>query len=271
VASQCVSDPDCDDGDPCTADACSGSLCTNGPVPPGTTCDDGDPGTVQDACFGGICSGVAIQCGSDLAVDPKGKGTGVANHPLFEAPIAFMVKGRQKGRNENVKIALKFKLNGGDSQLRVKGSASQTFDIDTLQGIYNRSSKLKLTAGDEKLKDSETSGGIPLSEFPGELPSGDWILFLDVVNLDGSRLEASATLLMGSGSEIAFVGKGKLSSKTGASKLSLKSLEKGAKLKPVGLLVDSNGLAGGEFKYKVLGQGGVATEWTATASATCEE
>jgi hypothetical protein len=209
----------------------------------------------------------------DLAVDPKGKitGTGVANHPLFEAPIPFMVKGRQKGRDENVKIDLKFKLNGGSSQVPVKGSASQTFDIDTLQESYGRSSKLKLTAGGEKLNDSETSDGIPLSQFVCAVPNGDWMLFLDVVDIDGSRLEASASLMMSSGAEIDFVGKGKLSAKTGESKLSLKALQKGAKLKPAGLVIDPGGLAGGAFKYKVLGQRGVATEWTATSSATCVE
>jgi hypothetical protein len=208
----------------------------------------------------------------DLAVDPKGKitGTGVAYHPLFEAPIPFMVKGRQKGRDENVKIALKFKLDGGDSPVPVKGSLSQTFDIDTRQGTYARSSRLKFTAGEEKLEDSGASGGIPLSEFVGELPSGDWVLFLDVVDLDGSELQASASLLMGSASEIDFVGKGKLSAKTGEAKLSLKGLEKGAKLKLVGLVIDPEGLAGGEFNYKVLGQSGVATAWTAIAGTTCE-
>jgi hypothetical protein len=149
----------CDDGNLCTIDACSGSLCTNGPVPEGTTCDDGDPGTVQDACFGGICSGVAIQCGSDLAVDPKGKGTGVANHPLFEAPIAFMVKGRQKGRNENVKIALKFKFVARNAGILVKDSASESFALDTLREVYTCSASLKVTAGEEKLTESETSGG----------------------------------------------------------------------------------------------------------------
>jgi hypothetical protein len=353
----------CDDGNLCTIDACSGILCTNDPVRKGTTCDDGDPGTVRDACFAGICTGVAAECGSDfecgdgnpctedrcvtascvngivadgtlcddgvactegstcfdgicmggslppiegffeidvdgtrhpildasggyldvdllgmrvdydIAVDPKGKitGTGVANHPLFEAPIPFMVKGRQKGRSHNVKIDLKFKLAAGGSGVPVKGSASQTFDIDTQQGTYARSSKLKVTAGEEKLANSETSPGIPLSEFVGELPNGDWMLFLDVVDIDGSRLEASASLLMSSGSEIDFVGKGKLNDKTGESKLSLKALDKGAKLKPARLVIDPEGLAGGEFKYKVLGQSGVATEWTATASATCEE
>jgi hypothetical protein len=363
VAAECDSDLDCGDGNPCTIDACSGGLCTNDPMRTGTTCDDGDPGTVRDACFGGICTGVAAGCGSDfecgdgnpctedrcvtascvngivadgtlcddgvactegstcfdgicmggslppiegffeidvdgtrhpildasggyldvdllgmrvdydIAVDPKGKitGTGVANHPLFEAPIPFMVKGRQKGRSHNVKIDLKFKLAAGGSGVPVKGSASQTFDIDTQQGTYARSSKLKVTAGEEKLANSETSPGIPLSEFVGELPNGDWMLFLDVVDIDGSRLEASASLLMSSGSEIDFVGKGKLNDKTGESKLSLKALDKGAKLKPARLVIDPEGLAGGEFKYKVLGQSGVATEWTATASATCEE
>jgi hypothetical protein len=56
----------CGDGNACTVDACSGSVCTNDPVPEGTSCNDGDPETVQDACFSGICSGVVVECSSDL-------------------------------------------------------------------------------------------------------------------------------------------------------------------------------------------------------------
>ncbi len=48
----------CGDGDPCTADACSGSACVNSPVPDGTACDDGDPGTIGDYCEQGLCVGI---------------------------------------------------------------------------------------------------------------------------------------------------------------------------------------------------------------------
>ncbi len=41
---------DCDDGDPCTVDACSDGVCTYAPL-----CDDGDNCTV-DVCDNGICS-----------------------------------------------------------------------------------------------------------------------------------------------------------------------------------------------------------------------
>ena len=47
----------CGGGDPCTADACSGGACVNNPVPDGTACDDGDPETLDDACYGGACTG----------------------------------------------------------------------------------------------------------------------------------------------------------------------------------------------------------------------
>lgn len=46
--------PDCDDQDPCTADACeSGTGCVHSPAE--GSCDDGDPCTTGDACSGGLC------------------------------------------------------------------------------------------------------------------------------------------------------------------------------------------------------------------------
>jgi hypothetical protein len=50
---ECVagSELDCDDGDPCTVDACDASGCTTAPV----DCDDGLPCTT-DTCGGGQCA-----------------------------------------------------------------------------------------------------------------------------------------------------------------------------------------------------------------------
>ena len=59
---QCVGLPVvCDDGNPCTDDACDGqggckSTLNNAP------CDDQDPCTVADACKDGTCGGVSINC-----------------------------------------------------------------------------------------------------------------------------------------------------------------------------------------------------------------
>ncbi|MFQ5493742.1 MAG: hypothetical protein ACE5EX_00010 [Phycisphaerae bacterium] len=57
----CVADPDCDDLDPCTDDAC---------FPPGVCvhfdntapCDDGDLCTANDTCSAGLCAGAAVDC-----------------------------------------------------------------------------------------------------------------------------------------------------------------------------------------------------------------
>ncbi|MFC1654515.1 RCC1 domain-containing protein [Myxococcota bacterium] len=66
---ECTSDPQCDDGNECTTDACVASACENTPVIDGTSCDDGQYCSDPDACQGGICqgpqrdcSGVADQC-----------------------------------------------------------------------------------------------------------------------------------------------------------------------------------------------------------------
>jgi hypothetical protein len=56
--------PDCDDGNPCTSDACAletGS-CVSSPISGGLSCDDGDPCTTASACDGGACAGVGEPC-----------------------------------------------------------------------------------------------------------------------------------------------------------------------------------------------------------------
>ncbi len=53
--------PDCDDGNPCTDDACNpsiGCVSTNNNSP----CDDGVPCTSGDTCSGGTCAGSAVDC-----------------------------------------------------------------------------------------------------------------------------------------------------------------------------------------------------------------
>ncbi len=51
----------CDDGNPCTKDACGGKNgCQN--TPADGPCDDGDACTSDDACAAGSCGGKALQC-----------------------------------------------------------------------------------------------------------------------------------------------------------------------------------------------------------------
>jgi hypothetical protein len=48
----------CEDGNTCTADACTESGCTHLPLADGTSCDDGNKSTRQDKCTSGVCAGV---------------------------------------------------------------------------------------------------------------------------------------------------------------------------------------------------------------------
>src|SRR3989442_39541 len=48
-----------DDGNPCTADMCSGGACTHTPVGDGTACSDGNACTSNDVCSNGTCAGTA--------------------------------------------------------------------------------------------------------------------------------------------------------------------------------------------------------------------
>ena len=94
-SSGCQLDSDCDDGDPCSGqETCQSNVCIPGtplacpapspcevgvcvagvgcggaPVPDGSTCDDGVPWTVADACSGGVCQGVVPQCQANSDCD----------------------------------------------------------------------------------------------------------------------------------------------------------------------------------------------------------
>ncbi len=51
---------DCDDGNPCTDDACSDGQCTQSAN--SNACDDGRACTEEDRCLAGVCSGFPIDC-----------------------------------------------------------------------------------------------------------------------------------------------------------------------------------------------------------------
>lgn len=53
----------CDDHNSCTVDACTETGCTHQNRPNGELCDDGDSCTSDDACFAGLCQGVAGDVG----------------------------------------------------------------------------------------------------------------------------------------------------------------------------------------------------------------
>lgn len=58
---ECTSSADCDDGNPCTKDACGAAGCSYEPDDQ-ASCDDGDACTEADACSVGACAGVARDC-----------------------------------------------------------------------------------------------------------------------------------------------------------------------------------------------------------------
>jgi len=58
----CVTDADCDDGNPCTFNLCLSEECHYPNVPENTACSDGDLCTVDDKCEAGQCVGTARDC-----------------------------------------------------------------------------------------------------------------------------------------------------------------------------------------------------------------
>jgi hypothetical protein len=81
----------CDDGNPCTVDACAGGgTCTHSPITNGAPCDDNNLCTQTDTCQAGICTGsdpvscqAAPHCGDAGTCDPA---TGACLSSAPESP-----------------------------------------------------------------------------------------------------------------------------------------------------------------------------------------
>lgn len=76
----------CDDGDPCTADACipATGTCSFPPEEDGVPCDDGDACTTVDVCESGLCTGTQpVDCddGETCTADVCAPATGACTHP----------------------------------------------------------------------------------------------------------------------------------------------------------------------------------------------
>ncbi len=88
----------CDDGNPCTADACDSSkkACTHNPAI-GLVCDDGNPCTLGDVCKLGACeAGVSVcECGADADCGKLEDGN-LCNGTLYCDLTAVPYKCKQK-------------------------------------------------------------------------------------------------------------------------------------------------------------------------------
>ncbi len=58
----CTCDAQCDDGNQCTEDRCCDGVCDNAPLPTGFPCGDGNLCTINDACTQGLCAGTLVDC-----------------------------------------------------------------------------------------------------------------------------------------------------------------------------------------------------------------
>jgi hypothetical protein len=67
VCRPCAGAAECDDGNPCTVDACDTGNCTHTACADGTACDDGLYCTTVDACQSGVCVGTGSPCGDGCA------------------------------------------------------------------------------------------------------------------------------------------------------------------------------------------------------------
>lgn len=85
VQPECLTDDDCETGNPCFVSICEGGECLATPGAPDGPCDDGDPCTTEDVCNEeGECAGAPVDCTSE---DECQSGTCVG-----EGECAFVAK-----------------------------------------------------------------------------------------------------------------------------------------------------------------------------------
>jgi hypothetical protein len=87
---QAAPPPDCDDGNPCTADSCDPTLGCQHTPRDGTPCDDGNACTSGDVCLHGACSGVAVGCddGNPCTSDGCDPQSGCTHAPIPNCPAS---------------------------------------------------------------------------------------------------------------------------------------------------------------------------------------
>jgi hypothetical protein len=69
ITPECVSDAECDDGNPCTSDTCEDYVCARAAVANGTTCDDGLYCNGVETCQNGDCTAGTAPCVDDAHCD----------------------------------------------------------------------------------------------------------------------------------------------------------------------------------------------------------
>ena len=86
---ECAVDVDCDDKNPCTADACTGGVCLHPPAPAGASCADQDLCNGNESCDGaGVCqpgTPVVIDDGDPCTTDACDAQTGQVTHAKLAA------------------------------------------------------------------------------------------------------------------------------------------------------------------------------------------
>ena len=117
----------CDDMNRCTADSCDAlGGCANDPVAAGTSCDDGDACTLDDACDGaGMCGGTIDPTCSDAGVPDAGVDVDAGGDADAAIPLPDAGEERDAGESDagETDAGLPMGMDGGCS-CRSSGSGS---------------------------------------------------------------------------------------------------------------------------------------------------
>ncbi|HLK10381.1 MAG TPA: fibronectin type III domain-containing protein [Candidatus Binatia bacterium] len=99
---RCATQADCNDGNACTVDTCVAGVCQHAAATDGTLCDDGLFCTINDHCQGGVCVGGGPNC-TQLATDCASATCDEASKDCIVTPVP---NGTRCGSDANVCVAM---------------------------------------------------------------------------------------------------------------------------------------------------------------------
>jgi hypothetical protein len=154
VAFTCFTDAACDDGNPCTIDACvraagdnDGGHCVHHTLAVGTACDDGDPCTLGDACTAdGACVGTPNKACFPPPVDTTCQPGCASGTPEFPPAIPLVPPGLPASCSGG------FEMNNPPEQIFTvqsispAGAQARTLDVDI--ATYKAPDHIRITAVD---------------------------------------------------------------------------------------------------------------------------
>ena len=217
---------------------------------------------------GEIC--VEVLANIQPTVNARGKISGVGSFTFVASggdvevagTMGCMVSGRVNGRMDSAS-------RDHDTKIVIRARCEGDVGIDGLGAVPTRvTMKIKGESDDDGLYVGQASARISIRGLGSEkvvIPvflefgnGGDWMIALNIVDIDGKKFGGTALATLDDGSALSFEIRARYSERKDESNVTLKphTAFRGAWIRLRHLVVTGGAIAGGELKYKVNGQRG---------------